>query len=229
MEHETKNILFAWDFHGVLEKDNEYAVLEVTNRVLKNYKVKRQMTLEECRLWCGLSWYDYFKNLYPKQKDKIYTAMVEKACEIQTKENISGKYIKPMDEALETLDKIKGFHHSNIVISNSNPKIVKYFTDLVGLTSYFDDLLGADKHHLRTYKAHLKKSSLLTEFLQNHQFNKVVMIGDTADDILADKSIGAITYLFTGSRCFTDHDLIDEIKPDYVIEKLSNVLDELRT
>lgn len=227
MGHGAKNILFAWDFHGVLEKDNEYAVLEVTNRVLEDYKVSRQMTLKECRLWCGLSWYDYFTNLYPEQKDEIYTEMVEKAREIQTKENISGRYIKPMDEAFETLYKIKKYNHNNIVISNSDPETVKYFTDLIGLTQYFDHLLGADKHHLRTYKTHSKKSLLLAEFLQNRQFNKIVMIGDTADDVLAGKSIGAVTYLFTGSKCFTDHHLIEEIKPDCVVNKLSEVLREI--
>ena len=53
------------------------------------------------------------------------------------------------------------------------------------------------------------------------------MIGDTADDILAGKSISAITYLFTGSKCFTDHHLIDKIKPDYVINRLSEILREI--
>lgn len=39
--------LFVWDFHGTLEKGNENAVLEITNRILKALVYERLMSEEE--------------------------------------------------------------------------------------------------------------------------------------------------------------------------------------
>ena len=220
-------ILFAWDFHGVLEKDNEYAVLEITNRVLKEFKVKRQMTMEQCRLWYGLSWRDYFKNLYPGQQEKLYIRMCQRSLEIQQAEPIIQKYIKPMDGAEEVLSKIQKSGHSNIVISNSDPISIVKFVQMIKLTSYFENLIGVDSQTLKTKKLHSNKANYLKKFVKNRSFDKIVVIGDRESDILAGQTVGAITYLFTGSKCFTDYDLIEEIKPNYVIERLGQVLREV--
>ena len=42
--------LFIWDFHGVLEKDNEHAVVEVTNQVLKEFNQDARLSLQELNL-----------------------------------------------------------------------------------------------------------------------------------------------------------------------------------
>jgi len=42
-------ILFVWDFHGVLERGNEYAVQDVCNRVLKEFGINRHATIRTPR------------------------------------------------------------------------------------------------------------------------------------------------------------------------------------
>lgn len=37
-------ILFVWDFHGVLEKDNEKAVVDISNQVLSEAGFKEKFT-----------------------------------------------------------------------------------------------------------------------------------------------------------------------------------------
>lgn len=39
--------LFVWDFHGFLEKDNEKAVVEITNMVLSQFDYEERLSLDE--------------------------------------------------------------------------------------------------------------------------------------------------------------------------------------
>lgn len=57
--------LFIWDFHGVLEKDNEKAVIVISNKILeKNGFTERFSDCDINKLY-GLKWYQYFKYLLP--------------------------------------------------------------------------------------------------------------------------------------------------------------------
>lgn len=38
--------LFIWDFHGVLEKGNDDAVVEITNLALRRHGYSRELTLK---------------------------------------------------------------------------------------------------------------------------------------------------------------------------------------
>lgn len=51
-----KPILFVWDFHGVLEKDNELAVHEVTNRVLGEFGYEEKASIDDIHMMYGLPW-----------------------------------------------------------------------------------------------------------------------------------------------------------------------------
>ncbi|NGX27937.1 MAG: hypothetical protein K940chlam1_00109 [Candidatus Anoxychlamydiales bacterium] len=64
--------LFVWDFHGVLEKGNDVAVIEITSSVLKKIGFKRFLTLREAKLLTGKKWYEYFAYLLPDEPLKIH-------------------------------------------------------------------------------------------------------------------------------------------------------------
>jgi len=65
-------ILFAWDFHGVLEQGNELAVLKVTNQSLREHGYEDQATLKDIKRLYGLPWRDYFRQLVPNvTEDKV--------------------------------------------------------------------------------------------------------------------------------------------------------------
>ena len=68
--------LFVWDFHGVLEKDCEFAVMEITNKVLEEFNIKKRINLKETKKLYGLKWSDYFRYCCPNESDTIIMKMV---------------------------------------------------------------------------------------------------------------------------------------------------------
>ena len=226
-------ILFVWDFHGVLEKDNEKAVQELCNFVLKKYGINREMTLEETLDWYGLSWFDYFKLLIPDGDPELWQSMVKRTLSLQQIGwDIVKKHIKPQDYSEEVLKIIKDKGHHSIVLSNSRPAHAKRFANVVGLTDYLNEIIGADSDdNSRIHnnpninkEIHDIKTEILNNFLKNKNYKKVVAIGDKESDIRAGKNCGAVTYLFFNSEVKKN---AHNTKADYTISDLREVLKEL--
>ncbi len=223
-----KKILFAWDFHGVLEKDNEYAVLEFLNRTLSDFGIRRKISLKKVIEWYGLSWHDYFSNSYPEGNEKIWQAMHQNVLRLQAAEKIAQKHIKARENAKAVLKKIKNSGHQNIVISNSDQKFIGDCVRHIGLNKFIEKVIGMELHHLsRTKKVNEIKGLILKQYLNKKKFDKLVLIGDSISDILAGQAISAATYLFIGAKTFTDFHL-KKLNPDYIISDLREVLKELK-
>lgn len=220
-------ILFAWDFHGTLETGNVYAVQELIDLVLKDFGFEKEITIKEVKEWYGLSWYDYFRLLVPQGDEKLWKDMVAKVLSLQQDDwSIARKHIQPRESALDVLKTIKEKGCQNILISNSLPKDIKLFTELLGVTGYFDHIFGVDSHHdTRIDKEiHLIKRDVLEDFIKDKNYNKIIVIGDRETDILAGKKCGATTYLVIEKEAEGQ-----EIKTeaDYVICNLKEVLRQL--
>ena len=143
-------ILFAWDFHGVLEQDNEYAVLESTNQALLEHGYTVQATQQDIIELYGLPWGDYFRKLIPGIDDTSVKDLVTRCRELGRP--AAGIHCKPRVHAHSTLKKIKEEGHTNIIVSNSTQSDLEFFM-------------------------------------------KIIMIGDTENDILAGYMVNATTYL----------------------------------
>jgi len=206
-------ILFAWDFHGVLEKDNEHAVVERTNLTLKEFGYDLQLTLKDILPFYGMKWGDYYRHFIPGISDEKVMQMVDWG--IKTSKSSIEKFIKPNDFAAEVLDKINKKGHTNIVVSNTNPESIIFFTDAVKLTNYFEKIIGLDKHLQPDSKS---KSEAILEYEQG-KFDKIIVIGDHEKDIEEGKKAGAITYLYTKK----DPNTI-QIQADHIITDLREVL-----
>jgi len=219
-------VLFVWDFHGTLERNNVKAICQLVNTVLKYFKIKNKITLKKTVELYGLSWVEYFKFVYPEGSLKIWTKMKNKAEDLQRKEKIVEKYIKPTPFSKHVLSTIKKQGHRNIILTNSSPTSIKYFVDLVNLNKYFDKYIGLDLHNIiRSGKDISKvKSEALEKYLKKHRFDKIVKIGDRESDIKAGKSIGATTYYFRNQY---NKNIKLKIKPDYDISDLRKILKEL--
>lgn len=219
-------ILFVWDFHGTLEKDNVRALEYLVNKTLWSFGIKKEITFDETVRLYGLSWIDYFKYMYPDGNLGTWRKMKSKAVEIQTKEQMVERYIKPMDFAQEVLGTIKQKEHSNIVLSNTAPEHIEYFASLVGINNFIDDYLALDTHDTLRQKTEIQevKSTILQNYVKDKQFGKIIKIGDRESDIEAGKTVGAVTYFFR-NEFNKNHQLA--IKPDYEISDLRRILKEL--
>lgn len=211
--------LFVWDFHGVLEKDNEFAVVEVTNKVLEEFKVDKRISLEETKNLYGLKWSCFFRYCCPDADDQTIMNMVNSAIKISLTEKTVLKYIKPRDYAFFVLEKIKEKSHFNMIMSNSSQESLKYFIDSVKINELIDDYIGVDNHSKQISKTN-GKIRALKKYLEKNKFKKIIKIGDSETDIEAGISCGAITYLFS-------KDKNNNTKADYVISDLREVLKEV--
>jgi len=135
-------ILFAWDFHGVLEKDNDLAVMEVCNKVLEELNLSMRITLEEVRKLYGARWYDYFDYLLPNFSPDKKRKCAQRGIKIGLR--IAANYIKPNDWAEYVLKEITKKGHHNIVVSTSTPAVIEWFVECTGLKRWIRDCFGID-------------------------------------------------------------------------------------
>ena len=174
-------ILFAWDFHGVLEQDNEYAVLESTNQALLEHGYTVQATQQDIIELYGLPWGDYFRKLIPGIDDTSVKDLVTRCRELGRP--AAGIHCKPRVHAHSTLKKIKEEGHTNIIVSNSTQSDLEFFMKIIGVNPYIHEAYGVrgNKH----------------QAIKNHpgEYSKIIMIGDTENDILAGYMVNATTYL----------------------------------
>ena len=221
-------ILFVWDFHGVLEKDNEHAVHEVCTLVLKEFGIDREVSLQQVIDWYGLSWFDYYRLAVPEGSQKLWKDMVNRTFNLRQKGwDIIRKHIKPRDYSKEVLRTIKEKGHYNIVLSNSRPDHAKGFTKVIGVIDYLDGVIGADDTHYNSrLNAEIQdiKAEILSNFLKDKNYKKVIVIGDKDSDIKAGKKCGAVTYLFFDPEINKNP---DEAGADYIISDLRDILKEL--
>jgi len=212
-------ILFAWDFHGVLEKDNDLAVKEICDRVLKDKGIKNSISLDKVRELYGLRWYDYYQFLAPSAGHEELMEMVETS--IKMSGELTKNFLKANDFALNVLKEIKEKNHFNIVISNSCPVRINDFVSWVGLKPFFAAVIGIDKHRKDiSFDLVGEKAKVIKAEAQKIDAEKIVVIGDREEDILAGLESGAITFLYKGP--LSGHS--GETKAHYVINDLREVL-----
>ena len=131
-----------------------------------------------------------------------------------------------MNFASEVLGTIKVKGHINILLSNTGPSLIRFFTKFVELDDYFDDYLALDAHDAsrQINDTQELKAKALSNYLKSREFSKIVKIGDRESDIEAGKAVGAITYFFRNE--FNKNCRLN-IKPDYEISDLRDILREL--
>ncbi|MBU0707672.1 HAD hydrolase-like protein [Patescibacteria group bacterium] len=219
--------LFVWDFHGTLEKDNVLACQILTNQALRAFNVNKQLDLDETTVLYGLSWIDFFKYAYPEGDLRLWRKMKDKAVEIQARECIVEKYIKQMDHADEVLAKTKKAGHSNIILSNTQSRLIKGFVEMVNLDKYIDDYIAVDLHNFTREGKDVSREKIgaLKKYIKDNKFNKIVKIGDRDSDILVGKALNGTTY-YLRTKYNKNHKV--ETDPDYIINDLREILRELR-
>ncbi len=213
--------LFVWDFHGVLEKDNEHAVINISNKVLKKLGYRRHITEEENLLLYGRKWFEYFEYLLPDESHEKHLE-IQKACLDYEKAhpNIIGNNIKPNNHALDVLEAISKSHHDQILISNMSDVALEMFMNSIGITKYFP--AKAFACNTRSGNKVYTKQARLKEYLSDKTFDSIIIIGDTPNDIDLKKVAGGITYLYAHPYL-----KFKDCNPDYKINDLREILKEV--
>jgi phosphoglycolate phosphatase-like HAD superfamily hydrolase len=213
--------LFVWDFHGVLEKDNEKAVIDISNQVLARAGYEERFIEEDNERFYGLKWFQYFERLLPDRPKKEHLAL-QVACFKFAEDNLDilAKHIKPNDHAIEVLTRIAESGHQQIVISNSRLSDLVWFLDSIGIREFFDTnhVVGVNAH-----QTHGSKADALKAHLKDMRFDDIIVIGDSEADLKLGKEVGATTYFYKHPH--REHENTENA--DHVIKDLRGVLQEL--
>lgn len=213
--------LFVWDFHGVLEKDNDIATLEISNKVLEKFGFKERFSSEDNRNYYGLKWYQYFERLLPNITNKEHLAL-QSACFKYAEENlhILTNNIKPNDNSILVLKAIQQARHDQIILSNTRPSDLLWFVNTVGMSKYFpnDKIFGVNAH-----QKHGAKKDALEHYLRSKAFDQIVIIGDSKSDMKLQEVAGGITYFYNHPHI--NH--LEMVKADHIVKDLRKVLQEL--
>ncbi|HSX52884.1 MAG TPA: HAD hydrolase-like protein [Patescibacteria group bacterium] len=215
--------LFIWDFHGVLEKDNEKAVIDISNAVLSNAGYDVRFTQEDNERFYGLKWYEYFQRLMPKlSKEECLKLQADCFKYAEEHLEILAKHIKPNDHAIDVLKSITESGNQQIVISNTRQNDLLWFLSAVGIKRFFNDahIVGVNAH-----QQHNTKSEALKAYLKTHLgFDQIIVIGDSGDDLKLGKEVGATTYYYKHPH--REHE--NTYNADHIIKDLRQVLAELK-
>lgn len=208
-------ILFVWDFHGVLNKCNEVALAEQLNFILKKYGFNRKVGVEEALSFSGKHYRQIFLELCPNAPVKQAIEMADFA--VSTGIDFAKRVVRPREHALEVLGKIKASGGINVVASNTAPKNLKEYVEIVGLQGCFDALLSVNCSEVEPTVFSIRDHKLkkIKEFIGNKRFEKIKCIGDRETDIELVLLLKAETYLFnaTNSKPKTKaHHIISDLR-----------------
>ncbi len=197
---ENKSKLFVWDFHGTLEIGNDLAVIEITNKILEEEGYKHRLTEQDAAYLSGKSWFEYFKHLLPNIDHQESVELQKKCVSVSQKNpDIIAKHIKLSPNAAEVLEKIHHSNHTQIVVSNTQPRSLDIFLKSVGIEHYFPDhhrsAVDVDSHKDKK----ITKREWLDGFLKDRNFpGGIVAIGDSPHDVeLAECHQNGVGYLYS--------------------------------
>lgn len=187
--------LFVWDFHGVLEKGMEGAVLEISNIALSDFGYAQRFTEEDITRLYGRRWFEYFEFLLP-QVTRGKCLELQRFCfELSTSNpRIVARHIQPNNHVHAVLSSI-ALKHDQILISNTSSKGLEFQLECIRVTPYFPKrkVFGINIHQnpMKT------KKDVLSEYLEGKEFDDVVVISDTPDDMNLVSIAGGTFYLYS--------------------------------
>ena len=213
--------LFVWDFHGVLEKDNDLAVLEISNHVLGQAGYAKRFSEQHNRDFYGLKWFQYFERLLPELTTAEHLAL-QAACFEFAEKNVAilAQHIKPSDHSLAVLKAIHEAGHDQIILSNTRPHDLLWFVDTVGIKAYFPEnkVIGVNAH-----QQHGAKPDALKDYLEGQTFDQLIIIGDSSSDMDLKDVAGGTTYYYNHPHISSSA----AVEADYMINDLRELLREL--
>lgn len=201
-----------WDFHGVLEKDNELAVQSVMNAVLATFGYDKQVSVDFVLAMYGYHWKDLYKKVVSDAGDEALNSMVEESERIGVEH--ARRHIKPREGSHETLYLLAKKGYYNVLLSNTTPERLEQFVDSVGLGGLFTEIIGVENHtNIVDYKC-----SKIEDFCQRKQLSRKIVVDDSHLGIEVGKRVSATIVHFLS------HDLEKHPDAQYGIKNLKELL-----
>ncbi len=186
--------LIIWDFNGTIANDISIGI-EAANVVLSRRGMKLITSVEEYRKMFCFPIKKYYEKLgFDFKKEPYEVPANEWTAEFIKREN----GITLNEGCLDVLRYVKERGVSQIIISSSEITMLKREVEMLGVTSFFDSILGKGDNY-----AH-GKIDMAKEWAAGKEYN-ALFIGDSVHDLDTASAIGADCILFTGGHDSKEH------------------------
>ncbi|MGN0174184.1 MAG: HAD family hydrolase [Acutalibacteraceae bacterium] len=169
-----KGIIF--DLDGTLW-DSTVQITKSWQKVINDYKIDKELTVEEIKSCMGLPMDEIFKRILPQLTDDLRNE-VQIECQKYENTYLSLNAGKLYPEIEQTLNQLNSMGYKLYIVTNSQDGYVQAFMQSTKLGELFDDfeMFG------RTL---LKKEENISLILRRNNIDKAVYVGDTFWDYKA--------------------------------------------
>lgn len=213
--------LFIFDLHNTLVRDNDLVVTTAMNSVLAERGMDVRVDIEYVRHYQAAlrPFSSYFRSILPSYPERIIEDMT-----MATKEKCEGfliaRYINKMEDADYVLSEIKKRNDLIYVLSFSMASSIDIYLKVTDLGKYVNKRIGIESSQeiLADGDPASIKASLIGKNLDDKsRYERIFMVGDSASDMKAGKSIGATNIYFTSTGEQLDIS-------NYSIDRLSDII-----
>lgn len=179
------NKVILWDFNGTLLDDVDLSV-DIANQLYQLCGVDAKMNRDDY-----LELFDFpVLKYYENAKFDLTNYSFEDLSKVYMNLYLEGfKELTVFPDIFEALVLAKNKGYCNIVLSASYQHYLKQQVESLGLADHFDEVCGISD----IFAASKKEVAL--DLIQRHQFDEIVMIGDTQHDAEVAASLNASCYL----------------------------------
>lgn len=205
-------MIIAFDVDGTILDTFDHiraTYIEVFETYLPGYKY----TEEQIKSFFGPPLPDTFMSVVHDQK--LTDFLVEKYREISLTN--MDKYLKIYPGVKETLDYFKSNGYKLAVVSNKRTSAILDGFRVVGITDYFDYIIGYDS--VKNPKPDPEGIRKLEEYFND----KCILVGDSIFDIETGKNANVPTVGVTWA--LTTRSMLEQAGADYVIDRIEELID----
>lgn len=189
MSGREKEKLIIWDFNGTILDDMQLCRACV-NELLRKYGLRELATDEEYHRVFRFPIEDYYAAAGFDFSKVPYRVLAD---EWVAKYEAGAPYLRAVSGVRETLEKLRTLGCRQIVLSSSERNMLLRDLARLGLTEYFDTVLGLDNVYAGG------KTQMALEWAGGPLRN-AVLIGDTTHDFDTARALQARCVLFTGGH-----------------------------
>lgn len=211
--------LVVWDWNGTLFDDTQAVVIAANKSEVPALGLK-PITVEQMRESYEVPIIRAYENL--GVDPAVFTARSAEIAPIFHKiyEPLAAK-ARTRIGARETLRTLHRAGYTSIILSNHTVEGIYFQLTRLDLGEYFEDVLANDS---LGSAHHNGKQHRLEAYLEKNAYepSRVVIVGDTLEEIRIGSSLGIRTISVGGGICSTSR--LEKAKPDYLVSSVKQVV-----
>lgn len=182
--------LVIWDFNGTILDDTGIGI-ESVNRLLLRRGLKKIENIEQYHKVFGFPIIEYYKRLGFDFEKESYELLAKE----WVKEYSSLELCAPLRPFVkELLEKISTLGIKQVILSASEKNMLVRQVEALGISRYFDEILGIDDIYA------YGKEEMAKKWMEKQHVKNVLVIGDTEHDAEVAEKIGADCILISGGH-----------------------------